>query len=162
MNWESFYDGFYGWSDAAQKKISQMQTDFGDPEEVAEIGMSFCDEKVASRFIGRAIAYNVQFSADSIMELADAVDEATLKSILQHTSAVFSAEQIAVLDGYVDEDTILLLRTDTEEAPILSSGSQTKRQQRKAATLTGSRLGDTILAFEAASLLDKHLFGKKK
>ena len=47
MKWDSFYEGFYGWSDAAQIKISQMQTDFGDPEEVAEIAMAFFDEGVA-------------------------------------------------------------------------------------------------------------------
>lgn len=41
MNWDSFYDGFYGWSEAGQRKIALMQKDFGNEEEVAEIGMAW-------------------------------------------------------------------------------------------------------------------------
>ncbi len=121
MKWDSFYENFWGWSDAAQIKIAQMQTDFGASDEVAEIGMAFFYEKIASRFIGRAKEKGVDFTPEQIVELVDYVDEETLAKLIISTKAYFTAEQIEILDGYVDEDRIAGIRTDipsdTDELP---------------------------------------------
>ncbi len=152
MTWESFYDGFYGWSDAGQRKIALMQKDFGDEDEVAEIAMSFIDEEIASKFINRAITANVQFSAGSLVELADYIDEATLTRALQNTKAAFSQEQLAALDGYVDEETIeALLTVNSEMQEPGSANRQARRNRRQEAhpeTLTGSPLLDAFIGIK--------------
>ena len=152
MTWESFYDGFYGWSDAGQRKIALMQKDFGDEDEVAEIAMSFIDEEIASKFINRAITANVQFSADSLVELADFIDEATLTRALRNTKAVFSQDQLATLDGYVDEETIEALTSANAEMPeSVFEQRQTRRSRRQASqsdSLTGSPLLDAFIGIK--------------
>jgi len=159
MNWDSFYDGFYGWSEAGQRKIALMQKDFGNEEEVAEIGMAFFDEVIASKFINRALTFGVKFSAESLVELADFVDESTLERALSETDAVFTQQQLETLDCYVSEETMEALG-GIEDNDEYSCSPRTKGQKRRTVknhqnnnTLTGSKLFDAILGFEIANWL---------
>jgi len=158
MNWDSFYDCFYGWSEAGQRKIALMQKDFGNEEEVAEIGMAFFDEVIASKFINRALTFGVKFSAESLVELADFVDESTLERALSETDAVFTQEQLETLDCYVSEETMEALGV-IEDNDEYSCSPRTKGQKRRAVknrqnnTLTGSKLFDAILGLEIADWL---------
>ena len=157
MNWDSFYDGFYGWSEAGQRKIALMQKDFGSEEEVAEIGMAFFDEVIASKFINRALTFGVKFSAESLVELADFVDESTLERALSETDAVFTQEQLETLDCYVSEETMdaLGVSEDNDEYPCApkTKGQKRRARNQQSDTLTGSKLLDAILGFEIANWL---------
>lgn len=164
MNWNSFYEGFYGWSDAGQKKIALMQKDFGAQEEVAEIAMSFIDEEVASKFINRALTGGVKFGADTLVELADFIDEATLTRALTSSDAVFTQEQIGSLDGYVSEETIEMLNVIDDGMDESQTVAVPPRKRRKAAaaqvdSLTGSPLLDLFIGFK---FFDWLLGGGKK
>ena len=157
MNWDSFYDGFYGWSEAGQRKIALMQKDFGNEEEVAEIGMAFFDEVIASKFINRALTFGVKFSAESLVELADFVDESTLERALSETDAVFNQEQLETLDCYVSEETMdaLGVSEDNDEYPCApkTKGQKHQARNRQVNTLTGSKLLDAVLGFKIADWL---------
>lgn len=56
MDWETFYDRFFDWSTSTQiNRISSLKS-FGASSEVAEVAQEFVDEKIASRFIRKAVA----------------------------------------------------------------------------------------------------------
>ena len=66
MTWAEYYDKFYDWSESTQISRLSSVRDFGPACEVCEIAEEFCDEKIASRLIRKALAAGVEFSSDEV------------------------------------------------------------------------------------------------
>ena len=104
MDWETYYDRFYDWSTSTQISRMSSLTSFGASSEVAEVAQEFMDEKVASRFIKKAIAAGVQFTPEEIYDLSGCCDTATMNLLLESAKCRFTQEQLDDLDGAVDEE----------------------------------------------------------
>ena len=65
--------------------------------------MSYFEEKDASRFLRKAIAHNVTFTADEIVELINFCDTATANILVQTAKCYFSQEQLDDMYGSVDD-----------------------------------------------------------
>lgn len=104
MDWETFYERFYDWSASTQiNRISSLKT-FGASSEVTEVAQEFADEKVASRFIRKAVAAGVQFTPEEIYDLSGCCDTATMNLLLESAKCRFTQEQLEALDGAVDDE----------------------------------------------------------
>lgn len=64
------------------------------------------DEKVASRFIRKAVAAGVQFTPEEIYDLSCCCDTATMNLLLESSKCRFTQEQLEELDGAVDEEVL--------------------------------------------------------
>lgn len=106
MTWETYYDKFYDWSTSTQISRMPSLTSFGASSEVAEVAQEFMDEKVASRFIKKAIAAGVQFTPEEIYDLSGCCDTATMNLLLESAKCRFTQEQLEDLDGVVDEEVL--------------------------------------------------------
>ena len=106
MDWETYYDRFYDWSTSTQISRMSSLTSFGASSEVAEVAQEFMDEKVASRFIKKAIAAGVQFTPEEIYDLSGCCDTATMNLLLESAKCRFTQEQLEDLDGVVDEEVL--------------------------------------------------------
>ena len=104
MTWETYYDKFYDWSTSTQISRMSSLTSFGASSEVAEVAQEFMDEKVASRFIKKAVAAGVQFTPEEIYDLSGCCDTATMNLLLESAKCRFTQEQLEDLDGTVDEE----------------------------------------------------------
>ena len=107
MNWETFYDRFFDWSESTQISRISSLTSFGSSSEVAEVAQEFMDERISSRFVRKAIAAGVQFTPEEIYELSDCCDTATMNLLLETAQCAFTQEQLEDLDGIVDENVLL-------------------------------------------------------
>lgn len=106
MDWETFYDRFYDWSTSTQISRISSLTSFGASSEVAEVAQEFMDEKVASRFIKKAVAAGVQFTPEEIYDLSGCCDTAMMNMLLESAKCHFTQEQLEELDGVVDEEVL--------------------------------------------------------
>ena len=102
--WDEYYEKFYDWSTSTQISRMSSLTSFGASSEVAEVAQEFMDEKVASRFIKKAITAGVQFTPEEICDLSDCCDTATMNLLLESANCRFTQEQLEELDGVVDEE----------------------------------------------------------
>ena len=75
MTWAEYYDKFYDWSESTQISRLSSVKDFGPANEVCEIAEAFCDEKIASRLIRKALAAGVKFSSDDVSSLEGVVTD---------------------------------------------------------------------------------------
>lgn len=76
MTWEEYYDKFYDWSESTQvNKLSSVEA-LGPADEVTEILMEFAfnREEIANRLARKAVAQNVVFSADNLMDFIGSID----------------------------------------------------------------------------------------
>ncbi len=104
MTWEEFYDKFYGWADSTQvNRISQLTT-FGSHAQVAEIILSYFDEKAASRLARKAMDAGVRFTPEEIVEMQDSVSKACLNRMAANALGDFTEEQVEELVLSVDDD----------------------------------------------------------
>lgn len=106
MTWETYYEKFYDWSTSTQISRMSSLTSFGASSEVAEVAQEFMDEKVASRFIRKAIVAGVPFTPEEIYDLSGCCDTATVNLLLESAKCRFTQEQLEELDGVVDEDVL--------------------------------------------------------
>ena len=104
MTWETYYDKFYDWSTSTQISRMSSLTSFGASSEVSEVAQEFMDEKVASRFVKKAVAAGVQFTPEEIYDLSGCCDTATMNFLLESAKCRFTQEQLEDLDGAVDEE----------------------------------------------------------
>lgn len=102
--WDEYYEKFYDWSTSTQISRMSSLTSFGSSSEVAEVAQEFMDEKVASRFIKKAITSGVQFTPEEIYDLSGCCDTATMNLLLESAKCHFTQEQLEELDGVVDEE----------------------------------------------------------
>ena len=107
MTWDEYYERFYDWAESTQISRISSLTDFGSPAEITEIAQQFCDEKIASRLIKKAIAAQVSFSPDEVEELLDYIDGDTLESLLKTCSGKFTEKQIETLSDYCIDDELI-------------------------------------------------------
>ena len=75
MTWAEYYDKFYDWSESTQINRLSSVKDFGPASEVCEIAEAFCDEKIASRLIRKALAAGVKFSSEDVTNLEGVVTD---------------------------------------------------------------------------------------
>lgn len=106
MDWATYYERFYDWSESTQINRISSLTDFGASEEVAEVIQSFMDGKAASRLVKKALVHGVKFSAQEVMDMIDLLDDIP-KELISSCKTYFSQEQIDVLADYdIDEDVL--------------------------------------------------------
>lgn len=104
MTWEDFYNRFYGWADSTQaSRISQL-TSFGSHEQVAEIILSYFDDKAASRLARKALDAGVRFTPDEIVEMQDSVSRECLNRMVTTALGDFTERQAEDLVLSVDDD----------------------------------------------------------
>ena len=83
MTWAEYYDKFYEWSESTQISRLSSVKDFGPANEVCEIAETFCDEKIASRLIRKALATGVKFSSEDITNLEGVVTDDLFMELTQ-------------------------------------------------------------------------------
>lgn len=83
MTWAEYYDKFYDWSESTQISRLSSVKDFGSASEVCEIAEAFCDEKIASRLIRKALAAGVKFSSEDVTNLEGAVTDDLFMELTQ-------------------------------------------------------------------------------
>ena len=92
INWAEYYDKFYDWSESTQISRLSSVRDFGPACEVCEIAEEFCDEKIASRLIRKALAAGVKFSSDDISNLEGVVTDELFMELAQSLGGAMSWE----------------------------------------------------------------------
>lgn len=107
MDWSTYYERFYGWSDSTQiSRISSID-EFGDvSDEVAEIVQNLYDEKAATRLVRRALTHGVRFTASEIDEMIIYLDSIPDELLLTCKTA-FTEDQLASISSYYHNDEIL-------------------------------------------------------
>ena len=71
MTWAEYYDKFYDWSESTQISRLSSVRDFGPACEVCEIAEEFCDEKIASRLIRKALAAGVYWRKEMSIDVEE-------------------------------------------------------------------------------------------
>ena len=92
MTWAEYYDKFYDWSESTQINRLSSVKDFGPASEVCEIAEAFCDEKIASRLIRKALAAGVKFSSDDVANLEGVVTDELFMEMTQSLGGSMSWE----------------------------------------------------------------------
>ena len=92
MTWAEYYDKFYDWSESTQISRLSSVRDFGPACEVCEIAEEFCDEKIASRLIRKALAAGVEFSSDDVSNLEGVVTDELFMELAQSLGGAMSWE----------------------------------------------------------------------
>ena len=92
MTWAEYYDKFYDWSESTQISRLSSVKDFGPAGEVCEIAEAFCDEKIASRLIRKALAAGVKFSSDDVTNLEGVITDDLFMELTQSLSGSMSWE----------------------------------------------------------------------
>ena len=92
MTWAEYYDKFYDWSESTQISRLSSVRDFGPACEVCEIAEEFCDEKIASRLIRKALAAGVEFSSDDVSNLEGVVTDELFMDLTQSLGGSMSWE----------------------------------------------------------------------
>lgn len=98
VTWKEYYDRFYDWEESTQLRHLSSLTDFGPSAEVCELACDFFEEKSANRFVKKAIASGVRFTAEEVLELDGVVDTSLMPQLIKNTSHALTAEQ---LDDFV-------------------------------------------------------------
>lgn len=101
MDWQIFYERFFDWASSAQIQRVRQLTSFGPSDQVAEVAQELMDEKIASRFIRKALKSGASFTAENIEDLWSVCDKETINAILEK-----SREQLENLWGMADDDVI--------------------------------------------------------
>lgn len=92
MTWAEYYDKFYDWSESTQISRLSSVKDFGPASEVCEIAEAFCNEKIASRLIRKALAAGVKFSSDDVNNLEGIVSDELFMELTQSLGGTMSWE----------------------------------------------------------------------
>ena len=98
MTWKEYYGRFYDWEESTQLRHLSSLTDFGPSSEVCELACDFFEEKSANRFVKKAIAAGVRFTAEEVLELDGVIDKNLMPQLIKNTSHALTAEQ---LDDFV-------------------------------------------------------------
>lgn len=94
MTWEEYYDKFYDWANSTQiSRISKL-TSFGPANEVCEVAVELSNEVAATRLIKKAVAADVAFNAEQIIDLMDALNEDGMNCVIAASRCTFTREQI--------------------------------------------------------------------
>ena len=130
ISWDDYYDKFYDWSESTQKNRAYGLTNYGPPDEVAEVAqeLAFHDEKFAARFINKALDVGVRFTPEQVLELNLYVDKATLGRLAETAQPNFTKEQLEEIYMLIDDAVFQRLSKrlgidifedeDTSEEPI--------------------------------------------
>ena len=92
MTWSEYYDKFYDWSESTQINRLSSVKDFGPASEVCEIAEAFCDEKIASRLIRKALTAGVKFSSEDVTSLEGVVTDELFLELTQSLGGSMSWE----------------------------------------------------------------------
>jgi len=92
MTWAEYYDKFYDWSESTQISRLSSVKDFGPASEVCEIAEAFCDEKIASRLIQKALAAGVKFSSEDVSNLEGVITDELFMELTQSLGGSMSWE----------------------------------------------------------------------
>jgi len=92
MTWAEYYDKFYDWSESTQISRLSSVKDFGPASEVCEIAEAFCDEKIASRLIRKALAAGVKFSSEEVSNLEGVITDELFMELTQSLGGSMSWE----------------------------------------------------------------------
>lgn len=92
MTWAEYYEKFYEWSESTQISRLSSVKDFGPASEVCEIAENFCDEKIASRLVRKALAAGVQFSSDDVSGLEGIITDELFVEMTQALGGSMSWE----------------------------------------------------------------------
>lgn len=92
MTWAEYYDKFYDWSESTQISRLSSVKDFGPSDEVCEIAEAFCDEKIASRLIRKALAAGVKFSSENVSDLEGVITDELFTELTQSLCGSMSWE----------------------------------------------------------------------
>lgn len=136
MEWVDYYDRFYDWSESTQINRISGLTGFDSSAEVAEIVCNIYDSNAASRLVRKAMAENVTFTADEIMEMLDFLNDDVIEEIIKSSRDKFTAEQVEILSDYCLDDSVIssvtkrsgvrLTYGDFDEAPLEETPQQKK------------------------------------
>lgn len=107
MKWADYYDRFWDWAESTQISRISSLTDFTSSAEVAEIANEFCDEKVASRLVNRAMQNGIRFTPAEIIDLGCSVTEETLSEAIKNRHGQFNADQYEELEGICYDEALL-------------------------------------------------------
>ena len=103
LTWETFYDRFYDWAESTQiSNISKLEN-FGPSSEVCEIALDFMDEKIATRFVKKALAAGVRFTAEEVVELDGSVSETLFLELAKTASTPFTADDLDTISLSLSE-----------------------------------------------------------
>jgi len=116
MTWDDFYGRYSDWSESTLKtRISSLE-DIGSGDEVVEVCLNICDEKIESQLIRKAMRLGVKFTRDDILELDGELPEdmfcelacyAGFRDIFDEPEDDF-AENVRIVekhvDGYLDQE----------------------------------------------------------
>lgn len=122
MKWDEFYDRFFDWAESTQvSRISTLEN-FGDADEVYDVAIEFQDEKVATRFLKKALAAGVHFSTEQVTELIGNVTDDIMLPLIKSAYGKFTDEELEILSGYIDaEDLIKLVRAGNTSPKVQQS-----------------------------------------
>ena len=92
MDWKTYYDRFYDWEESTQLRHMSSLTDFGPSSEICELACVFFDQKSANRLIKRALAANVRFTAEDVLDLDGVVDKSLMPQLIKTVHPITADE----------------------------------------------------------------------
>lgn len=111
MTWDDYCEKMNDWSvSTAINKISSLEN-FGSNDEILEVmnEIAVDDKKGATKLLNRAVRYGVKFSAENLAEIMDICEEESFKNALYQSADVFTTQDLAFLNDYVDDELIVEL-----------------------------------------------------
>ena len=106
MDWKTYHDRFYDWSESTQIARISSLTSFGAPSEICDIAEDIGDEKAASRLVKKASAAGVRFGPDELLRLMYICDREVMNTLVENASGRFTSEQIEELGIFVDDEVL--------------------------------------------------------
>ena len=108
MNWNTYYGRFYDWEESTQLRHMSSLTDFGPSSEICELACAFFEQKSADRLIKRALAANVCFTAEEVLDLDGVVDKSLMPQLIK-TVHPLTAEELDDLSFWLNEEELRVL-----------------------------------------------------
>ena len=103
LDWDTFYNRFYEWSEELQQQRFSQLLDFGDSDEVFEIAQAYDGTPVAEPFVCRALNAGVRFTPQEIIGLVDLISPEHHRQLLLANSEPYEKQDISELFDVVDD-----------------------------------------------------------
>lgn len=101
LDWKTYYDRFYDWAESTRLRHLSALTDFGPSAEICELACDFYEKKNADRFIRKALAAGVCFTAQEVLDLYGLVNQSLMPQLIKSIRSPITAEELDSLSFWL-------------------------------------------------------------
>ena len=104
MDWETYYEKFFDWSESTQINRMSGLTSFGPSAEVFDVATEFTDPKVATRFLKKAVKAGVKFTGKEIVDMIDNVTDDFIPTLVVSNSIPYTRDELEYIADYLSDE----------------------------------------------------------